>query len=337
MSKEIEKIRKAFSFYESFEECIAELDEHEGYELYRAISRYSLYGEAPRFSVGDLSAIARMAWRVIFPILQTARTKSKNGKKGGEASKTNNPTGINQYEVVKQEVKQEVKQDKDKDKDKSFNKDKSLFHSHNGADAPQEGESEDDFINRKEEEFSEYKKNCLTKAYEKWRRDQEADKGIQSWKTALDDFEKFCRRSTFGTQINSMRDFQRIFEFNAKKFLSEKALTEKDIEFSEEERQIGNALYVAIRKNQSHVSNLNQLKEPLSYKDISQMKDVVTHIIEKGYDINEVIAVIPQYINYEYPGGDILRRLIEYSPQKKAIILDYLIEQERQNNQVLDY
>ncbi|WP_290051393.1 DUF6291 domain-containing protein [uncultured Muribaculum sp.] len=121
MSEEF--IRNSFTWYKSFEECIAELDEHEGYNFYRAISRYSLYGEKPEFDVARLSLGARMAWRVIFPVLRSARAKSEGGQKGGKASKTNNPTGKKQYKV-----KQEVKQDKDKDKGKDKGKDEEVLN-----------------------------------------------------------------------------------------------------------------------------------------------------------------------------------------------------------------
>lgn len=215
MNEDIEITRKAFSFYESFESCITDLDEREGFELYRAISRYSLYGENPRFEPDNLSPLARMAWRVIWPVIKAGREKSKNGSKGGNASKVNNPDGINQYEV-----KQKVKQDKDKDKDKSFKKNKFFSHSlNNGAEAPETGVSEEDFFKEKEKEFIKYWKQCLSDAHKSWRKSEEITHGIRDWDLAMNRFAYFCRGSAIITQINSLEDFQRIFHYKADKFL----------------------------------------------------------------------------------------------------------------------
>lgn len=79
-------------FYESFEEAINGLMEEgnnaAALALYRAIVRYGLYGEIP-----DLSGTAAILWKLILPNLANGRNKALAGKKGGKASKTNNPDG----------------------------------------------------------------------------------------------------------------------------------------------------------------------------------------------------------------------------------------------------
>lgn len=134
-----ELVRNSCTWYKSFEECIADLDEQEGYKLYRAISRYSLYGEEPSFKLEDLSVGARIAWRVISPILQAARAKSCGGSKGGKAKKNNNPMGKNQHSDKsrnkhedKHEDKHGISKIKDKGKDKI--KDKSEYSTYSLGD-----------------------------------------------------------------------------------------------------------------------------------------------------------------------------------------------------------
>lgn len=79
-------------FYESFEEAINGLmeagDTSTALALYRAIVRYGLYGEIP-----DLAGTALIMWRLIFPNLKNGRNKALAGKKGGKATKHNNPNG----------------------------------------------------------------------------------------------------------------------------------------------------------------------------------------------------------------------------------------------------
>lgn len=115
--------RNQFTFYKSFEEAISMIPEDEQLKLYRGISRYSLFGEDPDEMPESLSMMGKLAWNLIFPILQSARRKSESGSKGGTRSKVNNPNGTNQFS---REVKQgeEVKQDKGKGKGKGKDKDK---------------------------------------------------------------------------------------------------------------------------------------------------------------------------------------------------------------------
>lgn len=71
--------REYFTFYKSFEDGIQHLEDTEQLQVYRAISRYSLFGEEP-----NLSGHTAMAWAFIFPILKKARRNYDNGCKGGE-------------------------------------------------------------------------------------------------------------------------------------------------------------------------------------------------------------------------------------------------------------
>lgn len=330
MSEEL--TRNSFTWYTSFEECIYELEEHEGYEMYRAISRYSLYGEEPRFDIAELSATARMAWRVIFPILRTARANSAKGKKGGRASKTNNPTGVNQYEV-KQEVKQEVKEDKGKDKgkDKSFEKDKSFSHSHKSADALNEGESEDDFFDRKEKEFNDYKERCLSESHKSWRTCEENAHKIKGWRAAMRDYASFCRGSSFILQINSLVDFQRIFHYNAKKFLSDEALNECDVIFSEEEFRIANQILSTIKANQDNVVPYRRIDTPTPNVRV-EMKSLIDYMKRKGFTVDEVCNVIPGYL-FDYKDRySIINGLLQYDYYAKGDTLEILVSNLRNSS-----
>lgn len=71
--------RESFTFYKSFEDGICQLSDTEQLQVYRAISRYSLFGERP-----VLNGYAGMAWAFIEPILRKSRIAFENGLKGGD-------------------------------------------------------------------------------------------------------------------------------------------------------------------------------------------------------------------------------------------------------------
>ncbi len=71
--------REYFPFYLSFEKAISNLDEKDQLLIYRAIARYSLFGEEPP----QLERFARATWELLLPILNKSRRKYQNGKKGG--------------------------------------------------------------------------------------------------------------------------------------------------------------------------------------------------------------------------------------------------------------
>ena len=76
------KQRESFTFYKSFEDGICHLSDAEQLQVYRAISRYSLFGERPA-----LDGYAGMAWAFIEPILRKSRIGFENGVKGSEYGK----------------------------------------------------------------------------------------------------------------------------------------------------------------------------------------------------------------------------------------------------------
>lgn len=76
------KQRESFTFYKSFEDGICHLSDAEQLQVYRAISRYSLFGERP-----VLDGYAGMAWAFIEPILRKARIGFEHGLKGSEYGK----------------------------------------------------------------------------------------------------------------------------------------------------------------------------------------------------------------------------------------------------------
>ena len=74
--------RSSFTFYLSFEKAISKLDDNNQLIVYRAISRYSLFGEIPQ-----VDGFAAIAWELIKPILDKSRIRSINGTKAKGKSK----------------------------------------------------------------------------------------------------------------------------------------------------------------------------------------------------------------------------------------------------------
>ena len=96
--------RQVFPFYLSFEKGIQQLNDDDQLVVYRAISRYSLFGEEPK-----LEGFAAMAWSFIYPILQKSRKKFISGLKGADFGKLGGAPKGNQN-ARKQPQKQPQKQ-----------------------------------------------------------------------------------------------------------------------------------------------------------------------------------------------------------------------------------
>ncbi len=73
---------RGFYFLESFEDAINDLEPEDQLALYKAISRYALYGEEP-----ELTGIARTIWKLIRPNLDASRKRQEDGAKGGRPRK----------------------------------------------------------------------------------------------------------------------------------------------------------------------------------------------------------------------------------------------------------
>lgn len=106
-----ESERSSFTFYLSFEKAISKLDDNNQLIVYRAISRYSLFGEIPQ-----VDGFAAIAWELIKPILDKSRIRSINGTKAKGKSKPN--LVGNQNAVSKDEAKTKLKQSKNEAKTK---------------------------------------------------------------------------------------------------------------------------------------------------------------------------------------------------------------------------
>lgn len=132
-----ESERSSFTFYLSFEKAISKLDDNNQLIVYRAISRYSLFGEIPQ-----VDGFAAIAWELIKPILDKSRIRSINGAKAKGKSKPN--LVGNQNAVSKKGAKTKLKQSKneaktkrDRDKDRDRDRDRINIEdksSNNGAD-----------------------------------------------------------------------------------------------------------------------------------------------------------------------------------------------------------
>lgn len=110
--------RKSFTFYLSFEKAIEHLTDGDQLLLYRAISRFSLFGEEPK-----LEGFAAMGWELIKPILVKSRTKSENGSKAKGISKPSMIGNANAKGQSKNKAKSKQDRDKDRDRDKTLSKD----------------------------------------------------------------------------------------------------------------------------------------------------------------------------------------------------------------------
>lgn len=88
-------MKDSFVFYLSFHEAIDNLPDDVQLEMYRAICKYSLYGEIP-----DLSPVANAMFILIRPNIDNAQARYtarvENGKKGGRPPKSQNQAETNQ-------------------------------------------------------------------------------------------------------------------------------------------------------------------------------------------------------------------------------------------------
>ena len=70
--------QRTFRFYLSFEQVISELGEGDQLKLYKAISRYGLFGEQPQ----GLTGIAAACWTLIEAVLRKSCVRADAGRKG---------------------------------------------------------------------------------------------------------------------------------------------------------------------------------------------------------------------------------------------------------------
>lgn len=102
--------RNSFTFYLSFEKAISRLSNKNQLLIYRAISRYSLFGEEIK-----LEGIPLTIWEIIKPTLDKSRIKSESGKKARGIEK---PSLLGNCNAKKQsENKAKTKRDRDRDRD----------------------------------------------------------------------------------------------------------------------------------------------------------------------------------------------------------------------------
>lgn len=105
-------IREAMLFYQSFDKAIDKLEDVDRLSLYRAITKYGLYGEEP-----ELDGAAGAMFELVRPQIDANNRRYQNGKKGG-APKGNQNATKNKLETTKNNQKQAKEKDKEKEKDK---------------------------------------------------------------------------------------------------------------------------------------------------------------------------------------------------------------------------
>lgn len=111
-------VRDSFAFYRSFEEAINSLDDNSQLSLYRAICRFSLYGEEPE----ELEGVGNMAWRLIEPLLAKSRVRSFSvkqrtsyrggapiGNKNAEKQQRNNNETTTKQQQNNSKIKSNIK------------------------------------------------------------------------------------------------------------------------------------------------------------------------------------------------------------------------------------
>ena len=93
--------RQSFTFYLSFEKAISKLEDGDQLTIYRAIARYSLFGEVPN----NLTGFALLAWDLLEPTLRKSRANYLNGTKGGAPKGNKN----NRYSTTQSTTEQQPK------------------------------------------------------------------------------------------------------------------------------------------------------------------------------------------------------------------------------------
>lgn len=93
--------RQSFTFYLSFEKAISKLEDGDQLTIYRAIARYSLFGEVPN----NLTGFALLAWDLLEPTLRKSRANYLNGMKGGAPKGNKN----NRYSTTQSTTEQQPK------------------------------------------------------------------------------------------------------------------------------------------------------------------------------------------------------------------------------------
>lgn len=112
--------RDRFTFFASYFDAINDLNEEDQLAMFKAICRYGLSGEMP-----DLEGVSSTIFKLILPVLETGRKRSKSGKTGGSKSKkeSKEETKGKQKESKKvakekqsaSDMEQEQEQEQDKD------------------------------------------------------------------------------------------------------------------------------------------------------------------------------------------------------------------------------
>ena len=117
--------RESFTFYASWEQGISKIKDPEAREsVYRAIVRYSLFGEEPELS----DPMAIMCWEFAKPIIDKARTNSfvsrvrkpsLNGNNNASKNASKNERKTNEKRTKNERKTKKIK-DKIKDKDNNI-------------------------------------------------------------------------------------------------------------------------------------------------------------------------------------------------------------------------
>ena len=98
--------RESFTFYASWEQGISKITDPEAREsVYRAIVRYSLFGEEPELS----DPMAIMCWEFTKPIIDKARTNSSVSRVCKPSLNGNNNASKNERKTNEKRTKNERK------------------------------------------------------------------------------------------------------------------------------------------------------------------------------------------------------------------------------------
>ncbi len=106
--------REQFTFYASFAKAISRIKKKaDRCEAYDAITRYALYGEQP-----DLDAMADAAaitFDLIKPVLDTAKRKAENGKRGGSKAEAKSKQNASKTEAKRKQRASDIEVEGEKE------------------------------------------------------------------------------------------------------------------------------------------------------------------------------------------------------------------------------
>ena len=104
--------REQFTFYASFAKAISRIKKKaDRCEAYDAICRYALYGEKP--DLDNMADAAAITFDLIKPVLDTAKRKAENGKRGGSKKEAKDKQNESKTEANSKQTVSDIEVEKE--------------------------------------------------------------------------------------------------------------------------------------------------------------------------------------------------------------------------------